>query len=241
MLRTSMVVTWCFWGLLLALTPAAHGQQLQSAKDCSVGRRVVANGGRKGTITRVDTAWSYCYVKFDDTGKEEGMLYSLLNLERGTTANLAGKGRQFQSFKDCTVGRRVATNGGRKGTIARVDASWSYCYVKFDDTGKEEGMLYSLLNAEAGRTGGASVQAGAYECVTGGATTMILRITSADTYSVEGRAGKFRMEPNGRIVFENGPLAKGFHSKLLSEGRIGLNTDGGTFYATSCELNRGMK
>src|SRR4051812_40581379 len=102
------VVALCFLGVLMALPPAAHGQQFQSFKDCTVGKRVATNGGRKGAITRADPAWSYCYVKFDDAGKEEGMLYSLLNPERGTTANLAGKGQQFQSFKDCTLGRRVA-------------------------------------------------------------------------------------------------------------------------------------
>jgi preprotein translocase subunit YajC len=241
MLKTWLVATCFFLGVLLAQAPAAHAQQLQSVRDCAVGRRVVTNGGRKGTITRVDTAWSYCYVKFDDTGKEEELLYSLLNLAGGTTANLAGRGQEFQSFRDCTVGRRVATNGGRKGTITRLNTAWSYCYVKFDDTGKEEQMLYSLLYAEGGTTGAAGVAVGVYECITGEVTTMILRITSPGSYSVQGRPGKFQMSPNGTIVFESGPLAGQFHSKLLSDGRVGMNTDGGAFYGTSCELNRTMK
>lgn len=228
---------------ILLATPFANGQQLQSVKDCVVGRKVVNNAGRKAVITKVDTAWSYCTVRFEDTGKEESMLYSLLRLDKGSVADLqAGSGQQLQSVKDCAVGRRVVNNGGRKGTITKVDLAWSYCTVRFDDTGKEESMLYSLLRAEGGGGGGLKLAMGAYECVNNGKPTdMLLRITGADTYSEGGRSGRFRMESNGKIVFESGPLAGQFQSSLLSEGRIGLNTDGGRYYPISCELNRNLR
>lgn len=68
----------------LSAFSSAYGQQLQSFKDCVVGKRVFTNNdGRKGTITRLDPAWSYCYVRFDDNGKEVSYLYSLLNAEGG--------------------------------------------------------------------------------------------------------------------------------------------------------------
>jgi hypothetical protein len=202
---------------------------------------VATNGGRIGTITKVDTAWSYCTVRFDDNGKEESMLYSLLRLDKGTVADLkAGAGQQLQSFKDCTVGRRVSNNAGRKATITKVDAAWSYCTVRFDDNGKEESMLYSLLRAEGG-SGATILPQGVYECVAARQTRMLLKITGATTYSLDGRSGNFRMDPDGKIVFGTGPLSNGFHSSLLSEGRIGLNTDGGTFYPISCELNRNLR
>ncbi len=144
----------------------------------------------------------------------------------------------LQTFKECVVGKRVSTNDGRKGTITRLDSAWSYCYVKFDDDGIETSFLFSLLNSETGPGGKTDlkVAVGTYECVTGGSATMDLRITSAATYSISDGSGKFRLDPSGRIVFESGPLNK-FFSKLLPGGRIGLNTDGGSFYPTSCDLN----
>jgi len=194
-------------------------------------------------------------VKFDDNGKEAEFLFSLLNAEAGgktaPAAPAAAQGQQLQTFKDCVVGKRVSTNDGRKGVITRLDPKWSYCFVKFDDNGKESEFLYSLLNSEEntgkGNTGGngsgngnMALRIGTYECVTGNSTTMIMHITGANAYSVTGSgSGKVHMEPSGKIVFETGPL-KEFHSKLLSGGRIGLNQDGGIFYGTSCELNRNL-
>jgi len=53
-------------------------------------------------------------------------------------------GQQLQSFRDCVVGKRVSTNDGRKGTITRLDQAWSYCYVRFDDNGKEVSERFSV-------------------------------------------------------------------------------------------------
>jgi hypothetical protein len=164
----------------------------------------------------------------------------LTALTLSLTATPSAHAQQLQTFKDCVIGKRVSTNDGRKGTITRLDVPWSYCYVRFDDDKKEVELLYSLLNSDGGTSGGSEMKVapGVYECVSGGAyTTMIMRVTSPNTYSAEDGAGKFHIEPQGKIVFETGPLSK-FSSKLLSGGRIGLNADGGSFYGTSCELNR---
>lgn len=156
-------------------------------------------------------------------------------------------GQSLQYPKDCVAGKRVSTNTGRKGTVTRLDTAWSYCYVRFDDNGKEEGYLYSLLNSEGGldpkdRT----LAVGTYECVTSGAggSTILagtMRITGADSYVFGGSApGRYHVEASGKIVFDTGPL-KPYFSKLLSGGRIGLNANGDKFYATSCELNRNIR
>lgn len=149
-------------------------------------------------------------------------------------------GQQFQTFKDCVVGKRASTNDGRKGTITRLDRAWSYCYVRFDDNGKEVSYLYSLLNAVNGTANRDDLKlaVGVYECLAGAqATALDMRITGANTYFSAGHTGKFHIEPDGKIVFETGPLTK-FFSKLLSGGRIGLNTTGDSFYSLTCELNR---
>lgn len=148
----------------------------------------------------------------------------------------AAQAQQLQSFKDCAVGKRVSTNDGRKGTITRLDRDWSYCYVRFDDNGQEASYLYSLLNAE-GRAprDDLKLAKGPYECVSsGGHSLMNISITGAGSYSAPEGSGKFHIEPGGKIVFESGPLSQ-FSSMLLSGHRIGLNTDGGTFYPTACE------
>jgi hypothetical protein len=113
-----------------------------------------------------------------------------------------------------------------------------------DDSGKEVGYLYSLLEAE-GSAGGASAQKdsgdsltiGTYNCYVGEQGAGQMRITGKSTYESEGKRGTYRLESSGKIVFESGPFS-GFNSKLLSGRRIGLNLSGGTFYNMTCEPPR---
>ena len=151
----------------------------------------------------------------------------------------AAYGQQLQYFKDCVVGKRVFTNNdGRKGTITRLDPAWSYCYVRFDDNGKEVSMLYSLLNAEGGLDPKyLKLDTGVYECVVGNNAVGTMRINGPDTYSFGGAPGKFHVETSGKIVFETGPFKDEF-SKLVSGGRIALNSTGKNFSGLTCQLNR---
>jgi len=168
---------------------------------------------------------------------------SLLFAAVSLAAAPPAESQQLQSFKDCVIGKRVSTNDGRKGTITRIDSAWSYCYVRFDDNGKEVSFLYSLLNSadSTAKKGDMKLTPGVYECFAGGHYTfMDMRITGPNTYSSAGQNGKFHIEETGKIVFETGPLNKDF-SRLLSGGRIGLNANGDSFYATTCELNRNKR
>ena len=159
-----------------------------------------------------------------------------------TTAARAG---QLQTPASCQVGMRVATSDGHNGTITRVDRTWSYCYVRQDDTGREVGYLYSLLQsgggggggggAGAGGSGGGALPAGVYECFADGHYTfMNISITGPGAYAAAGGPGRYSIQGSGQIVFTSGSL-RPYHGKLLSGGRIGLNTNGDSFYATSCE------
>jgi hypothetical protein len=155
----------------------------------------------------------------------------------------AAHAQQLQYFKDCVVGKRVFTNNdGRKGTITRLDPAWSYCYVRFDDNGKEVSMLYSLLNAEGGLDPkDLKLATGVYECIGVGLFQAgRLRINGPDTYSFGNAAGKYHVETSGKIVFETGPLKEEF-SKLVSGGRIALNSTGKNFSEVTCELNRTLR
>jgi len=154
------------------------------------------------------------------------------------TAACQAHAGNFNSASECTVGMRVKSNDGHKGTITRVDHAWSYCYMRQDDTGKDVGYLYSLLQPDGGAApkGGADKLAiGTYTCWVGTeASAAGLKITSATTYESAGQKGKYHLEASGRIVFESGPFAS-YHAKLLANGRVGMNLTGDTFYNLACD------
>jgi hypothetical protein len=166
------------------------------------------------------------------------------------TAVSSAYSQQLQTFKDCVVGKRVSTNrDGRKGTITRLDSAWSYCYVRFDDNGKEESFLYSLLNAEGGLPAkDLNLRTGVYECVIGNRedkeikieTAGRLKIEGPNAYSVGSAAGKYHVETSGKIVFETGPY-KQYFSKLVSGGRIALSLTDSVFYGMTCEYNATLR
>ena len=155
----------------------------------------------------------------------------------------ASRAGPLPSAAACQIGMRVSTSDGHTGTITRVDRAWSYCYVRQDDTGREVSYLYSLLssgasagggNADAGG-GGGGLAAGVYECFADGHYTfMNISITGPGTYVAAGGPGRYTIRGSGQIVFLSGSL-QSYHGKLLDGGRIGLNTTGDSFYATSCE------
>jgi len=69
MLKGSAIAFLTVLTLSVAAAPSAYAQQLQTFKDCVIGKRVSTNDGHKGTITRLDVPWSYCFVRFDDDKK----------------------------------------------------------------------------------------------------------------------------------------------------------------------------
>ena len=145
----------------------------------------------------------------------------------------------LKSAQDCTVGKRVVTSDGHKGKITRVDRAWSYCYVLQDDTGNVVGYLYSLLQTDdsGSRKGDTAnrLVIGKYACWVGNEGAAAgFKVTGSSTYESDGKKGKYRLEPSGKIVFETGPFST-FHAKLLSDRRVGLNLSGGTFYNMTCD------
>jgi len=101
-------------GVIIALSVArpAYAGALNSAADCVVGKRVVTSDGHKGKITKVDRAWSYCYVLQDDTGKEVSYLYSLLSTEE-SGAQKEDNSKLIVGKYTCWVGSEGAASGLR--------------------------------------------------------------------------------------------------------------------------------
>jgi len=143
----------------------------------------------------------------------------------------------FKSGKECIVGKRVVDNGGKHGRITKTDGT--LCMVAFDGGNRDETRIFWMLHLE-----GASAETddqlvpGNNECFANMRYTfMDIYITGANTYRAADTNGKFHVEPPRKIVFETGSLAK-YTSKLLRGPSIGLNTDGGTFWGTTCELKK---
>ena len=102
-------------GFLIALSAArpAYAGALNSAADCTIGKRVMTSDGHKGKITKVDRAWSYCYVLQDDTGKEVSYLYSLLSTEETGGARKDDNSGLIVGKYNCSVGNVGAVLGLR--------------------------------------------------------------------------------------------------------------------------------
>lgn len=146
----------------------------------------------------------------------------------------------FKSAKECVTGKRVIDGLNRAGTVLGVHEG-TMCEVKFDKAGKES-LLFWMLHAEGGSAEtNDKLVPGIYECYASGRYTfMDMKILSANTYEAAGTKGTFHVEPSRKIVFESGSLAK-YHSKLLAGPTIGLNANGDSFYATTCELRKGKR
>ena len=152
----------------------------------------------------------------------------------------AAQAEAFKSAKECVPGKRVIDMRGRAGTVVNANQQ-VMCSVRFDKAGTEN-LLFWMLHAEGGSAEtNDKLVTGTYECFANGRYTfMDMKILSGNGYESAGTKGTFHVEPSRKIVFENGPLSK-YHAKLLAGPTIGLNSNGDSFYATTCELRKGKK
>src|SRR5258708_4312956 len=160
-----------------------------------------------------------------------------------TAAFMAGArtaaAENFKSVKECVPGKRVVNNMGDKGKILRISQG-TLCVVLLD-SGKEQSSIFWMLRDEsAGAETNDKLVPGTYACYAGNPnqyTFMDLKILSANTYEWAGQRGRFHVDALRKIVYESGPLAR-YTSKLLAGPSVGLNTDGGTFFGTHCDLQK---
>ena len=142
----------------------------------------------------------------------------------------------FKTAKECVTGKRVTDTGNKSGVIVRVNGV--DCQVKRDD-GSSSWYIFWMLRSE-----GASAETddklipGRYACYAGrNYTFMDIRITGVNTYATDGGSGRFHVEPSRKIVFESGPLMRNF-AKLTRGPNIDINSDGGSFYGTTCSYQK---
>ena len=143
---------------------------------------------------------------------------------------------EFKSDKECVIGSKVADRENLTGKVVSVDSS--KCRVLLDGSGKTTTYLFWMLHAAGGsaKTNDKLV-IGKYNCYVGSQGAGDMRITGPTSYEREGKAGRYRVEPSKKIVFESGPFST-FHAMLLAGPRIGLNMNGGTFYNMTCDPAR---
>lgn len=140
---------------------------------------------------------------------------------------------EFKSEKECAIGLKVADRENLTGKVVSVDSG--KCRVLLDGSGKTTAYLFWMLHAAGGSVETSDkLAAGKYNCYVGSQPSGEMRITGPTTYESEGKAGKFRVEPSRKIVFESGPFSA-FNAKLLAGPRIGLNLNGGAFYNMTCD------
>ena len=153
---------------------------------------------------------------------------------------LRASAEPFKSPQQCIAGKHVADAAGKTGRVSGIDkGSPSMCDVVMDGTGKLSYYLFWMLHPAGGSAEtNDKLVPGKYECFGNGRYTfMDMYITGPNTYASAGTRGTFVVAPSRTIVFHGGSLAK-FHAKLLAGPAVGLNTDGGSFYATTCELKK---
>ena len=235
----------CFLGTV----QSAVADTFKSTKECVIGMRVADSAGNTGKIVRVEgNGGTMCFVMRDDLKREYSYIFWMLHAAGANRAAdepnaKTAPGEDFRAPKECVVGRRVTDKSGKSGTVTHLEANGgTMCKVMLDETKKETTYIFWMLHAEGG-SGGTNDKLipGVYECMGNGRYTfMDMRITGPNTYAVDKEKGKFRLEASGKIVFESGPFEKNF-GKLLRGPTVGINTDGGSFYATTCEYNKNKK
>jgi hypothetical protein len=144
----------------------------------------------------------------------------------------------FKNPSQCVPGTRVADSSGVTGTVIGVTEQ-TMCQVKLDKTGKPYPYLFWMLHPAGGSAEtNDKLIVGRYACYVGrNYTFMDVYITGANTYSTKAGAGTFSVLASRKIVFASGPLKKDF-GKLMAGPNIDLNTDGSSFYGTTCSYQK---
>jgi hypothetical protein len=150
----------------------------------------------------------------------------------------AGPGGAFKSPDQCTAGTRVTDKSNKSGTVIGIEGHMNGCRVRLDD-GTETFYLFWMLHyAGTSSETNDKLVPGIYKCyAAGNYTFMDLSITSPNTYTSAGESGRYHVTPTRDIVFESGSLTK-YRAHLLDGPSIGLNSNGDSFYGTTCDLDK---
>jgi hypothetical protein len=169
--------------------------------------------------------------------------------------------QEFKAVTECTPGRRVADRQGRTGVIAAVRNGMCVLTLdKADADGRTERSSLHWMLRDAGATAGAGVPAappagsggpataatlkvGKYACYSsaGGSTNylfMDVHILGPDSYADrDGKKGGYALKADGGLVFTSGTFSTAT-ARVFPGPRIGMNQDGGKFFAIMCDLKR---
>ena len=150
----------------------------------------------------------------------------------------AGPGGTFKSPDQCEPGTRVTNKDNKSGTVIALKQNMNLCQVRLDDGTEIYSLFWMLHYAGTSAETNDKLVPGVYKCYAGGGYTfMDVSITGPGTYSSAGEAGRYHVTPARDIVFESGSLRK-YRAHLLDGPSIGLNSNGDSFYGTTCDLDK---
>lgn len=167
--------------------------------------------------------------------------------------------QEFAAVTECTTGRRVADRQGRTGVITAVrNGMCVFALDKADADGRTERSSLHWMLRDAGARPGASaaqpagsggqataatLKVGKYACYSsaGGSTNylfMDVHILGPDSYADrDGTKGRYALKADGGLVFTSGTFSTAT-ARVFPGPRIGMNRDGGKFFAIMCDLKR---
>lgn len=152
----------------------------------------------------------------------------------------------------CSVGQRVLSPAGRPATV--VSLNGTACVIRVDGQSYTDTYAAFMLTAAPGGAPAAAAPVrpappaarpsasngpavGAYQCVSGGAGNLNLRILAGGRYAnAQGVTSSFSYDASSRrLRFSGGPW-DGYGGRLLDGGRIGLSADpNASFYQMTCD------
>lgn len=153
-------------------------------------------------------------------------------------AQASGPGGTFKGPGQCATGTRVTDKQGKSGTVVGIDRYMSLCQVRLDDGSQNYYLFWMLHSAGTSAETNDKLVPGTYKCyASGNYAFMDVSVTGPGSYSSAGSSGRFRVMPSRDIVFDSGPLTK-YRAHLLDGPSIGLNSNGDSFYGTTCDLQK---
>lgn len=198
-------------------------------------------------MTAAKTALTFC------------LQLGLLTLSLATGVVVVAAPSPVSALDRCMVGQRVLSPAGRPATV--VSLNGSACVIRVDGQSFTDTYAAFMLSAAPGASGSSAARpspatparpapapaptpasgggpaAGLYQCVSGSAGNLTLRILGGGRYAnAQGVTGRYSFDAGSRRMrFSGGPW-DGYGGRLLDGGRIGLSADvNASFYQMTCD------
>lgn len=190
------------------------------------------------------------------TGAKVGLAFclqlSLLASGLATGAIAVAAPSPVSALDRCSVGQRVLSPAGRPATV--VSLNGSACVIRVDGQSFTDTYAAFMLSAAPGGAAppssparpappptrpvaGGGPAVGAWQCVSGTAGNLTLRILAGGRYAnAQGVTGRYSYDVASRRLRFSGGAWDGYGGRVLDGGRLGLSADpNASFYQMTCD------